>query len=348
MNVTLRRGSPGTGEARPPLAAAPNYLFIEITTACNLRCKQCHMWMSREPAGTLTTEEKLALVDEFAEWAGKGVVVMTGGETFMKADEVLALSRRARQRGLSTAVNTNGTYLRGLNYDALLDEGPRYLVISLDAPTAEVHDWIRGQPGTFDQVVGVIRELVAHRRARGRPTDVKILVNAILCKATLPLVREHIEFVRSLGVDGVMFQALGRTFMNQGHGDSFFDRQRPDDPALVASILDDLIALRERDGFLNTEVRDLRWMGSYFDDPDFTAEPVCGSADRNVMVNMFGEVQLCFGMKGLTGGRALGDVRTSSLRELWTGEQAARARGIMDHCRKNCGMLHCHRREGSA
>ena len=334
------------GQARAARMAAPHYLFLEITTACNLRCKQCHMWMSREPAGTLTTAEKLALIDDFTAWAGTGVVVLTGGEVFMKADEVLALTTRARGHGLSTAVNTNGTYLRRLDFDALLDDGPRYLVVSLDAPTAAIHDWIRGQPGTFADVVGVLRDLVAHRRARDRPTDVKILVNAILCKATLPLARQHVEFVRSLGADGVMFQALGRTFMNQGRGDPFFDRQRPDDPDLVARVLAELVALRVRDPFLNTEVRDLRWMDAYFRDPDFTAEPVCGSADRNIMVNMYGEVQLCFGMKGLTDGRALGDVRTSSLRALWTGDRAARVRGVMDHCRKNCGMLHCHRREG--
>lgn len=347
MNTIAPHRQLPIGDARSAHAAAPQYLFIEITTACNLRCKQCHMWMSREPAGTLTTAEKLALVDDFAAWATTGVVVMTGGETFMKADEVLALSRRARSHGLTTAVNTNGTYLQSLDFDVVLDEGPRYLVISVDAPTAAVHDWIRGQAGTFEHVVRVIRDLVAHRRARGRPSDVKILVNAILCSATLALALEHVEFVRSLGADGIMFQALGRTFMNQGQGDPFFDRQRPNDPVLVARVLGDLVALRERDPFLNTEVRDLRWMESYFRDPDFTAEPVCGSADRNVMVNMYGEVQLCFGMKGLTGGRALGDVRSSTLRALWTGEQAARARGIMDSCRKNCGMLHCHRREGS-
>lgn len=348
MNLLSPRRLLPAGDPRPARAAAPHYLFVEITTACNLRCKQCHMWTSREPAGTLSTAEKLALVDEFAAWARTGVVVMTGGETFMKADEVLALSRRARRHGLTAAVNTNGTYLRELDFDVLLDDGPRYLVVSLDAPDAALHDWIRGQAGTFDHVVGVIRDLVEHRRARGRPSDVKILVNAILCKATLPLALAHVEFVRGLGADGVMFQALGRTFMNQGHGDPFFDRQRPDDLTLVADVLARLVALRERDPFLNTEVRDLRWMESYFRDPDFTAEPVCGSADRNVMVNMFGEVQLCFGMKGLTGGRALGDVRGSTLRALWTGDAAARARGVMDACRKNCGMLHCHRREGSA
>jgi MoaA/NifB/PqqE/SkfB family radical SAM enzyme len=328
------------------LRPAPHYLFVETTTVCNLRCRQCHMWMSEEPSQTLGTDEKLALVDEFGGWASHGVVVLTGGEPFLKTDEVMALSRRARAHGLSVAVNTNGTKIPPALYDELLRDGPKYLVISLDAPDAETHDWIRGRVGTHELVVETIRGLVEARRTRHPSSDVNILINGILCQATLAKALDLVELARALGVDGMMFQALARTFMNQGRGDPFFDRQRPRDMAQVDAVIDDLIALRRRDHFLNTEVRDLEWMKLYFRDPDFIAEPVCGSAQRNMMVNMFGEVQLCFAMKELLGGRHLGTVRSTSLRVMWQGADASEAREIMADCRKNCGMLHCHRREG--
>ena len=328
------------------LRPAPRYLFIETTTVCNLRCRQCHMWMSEESSQTLSTDEKLALIDEFGGWASRGVVVLTGGEPFLKTNEVMALSRRARAHGLSVAVNTNGTMLPPSLYDELLCEGPKYLVISVDAPDAETHDWIRGRVGTHELVVETIRGLVEARRTRHPSSDVNILINGILCQATLAKALGLVEFGRELGVDGVMFQALARTFMNQGRDDPFFDRHRPKDMVQVDAVIDELIALRQRDRFLNTEARDLEWMKLYFRDPDFMAEPVCGSAQRNMMVNMFGEVQLCFAMKELLGGRHLGTVRSTSLRIVWEGAEAAEARGIMAHCRKNCGMLHCHRREG--
>ena len=143
-----------------------------------------------------------------------------------------------------------------------------------------------------------------------------------------------------------MFQALARTFLNRTPGDPAFERERPKDLEEADRALDALIALRRRDGFLTSEVRDLEWTKRYFRDPDFLAEPVCGSAHRNLMVSMAGEVQLCFGMKGLLGGRHLGNVREVSLPEVWHGPAAAEARRVMDACRSNCGMLHCHRREG--
>jgi sulfatase maturation enzyme AslB (radical SAM superfamily) len=328
------------------LRPAPHYLFIETTSACNLRCRQCHMWMSTEPAGTLTTAEKVALVDEFGQWTDHGVVVLTGGEPFLKPDEVLAVSRAARRHGLSVAVNTNGTLIPPDLFDALLREGPHYLVLSIDAPDAQTHDWLRGRAGTWDTIVETIRGLLEARATRYSGSDVKLLVNGILCAPTLPAAGELFAFTRSLGVDGVMFQALARTFMNQGNGDPFFERHRPQDLALVDRVLDELIALRKTDRFLNTEIRDLEWMKHYFRNPDFISEPVCGSAHRNMMVNMYGEIQLCFAMKALLGGEHLGSIRTTTLRAAWEGAIAAQARTVMDSCRKNCGMLHCHRREG--
>ncbi|MBK9032269.1 MAG: radical SAM protein [Myxococcales bacterium] len=243
-------------------------------------------------------------------------------------------------------MNTNGTLIPAELFDTLLREGPHYLVLSVDAPDAATHDWLRGRAGTWSAVVETIRGLVEARESRHPGSDVKILVNGILCARTLPAALEHVAFARSLGVDGVMFQALARTFMNQGLGDPFFDKHRPQDLALVDRVLDELVALRKVDRFLNTEVRDLEWMKLYFRNPDFISEPVCGSAHRNMMVNMYGEIQLCFAMKELLGGAHLGSVRDTTLRAAWHGDAAAQARTVMDACRKNCGMLHCHRREG--
>jgi MoaA/NifB/PqqE/SkfB family radical SAM enzyme len=328
----------------PPLAAAapPRFLFIETTTECNLRCKQCHMWLTREAPGTLTAEEKIALVDELAGWSPGATVVLTGGETMQKKQEFYALSAACRRCGLRAAANTNATLLDELDHERLLVEGPHYLVNSLDSHVREIHDYIRGVPGTFDQVVGVIRRLVANKRALGG-ADVSICVNLIVCDLNYAALREYVAFVEGLGVDGVMFQPLARTFLLAAPKDTFFDRHFPRDVDAFDRVIDELLELRARARILTT-AGDLAWMKLYVRDPDFIGEQVCGSHERNMMVDMRGDVQLCFSMRGLLGGRALGNVRASSLRELWDGEMAARARGIMSSCRQNCGMLNCHRK----
>ena len=140
-----------------------------------------------------------------------------------------------------------------------------------------------------------------------------------------------------------MFQALSRTFLHRGERDVFFEEHFPRVDEFERAV-DTLLALQADGASVVTSANDLGWMKLYARNPDFIGEQVCGSAERNMMVDQRGDVQLCFSMRGLTEGRALGNVRSASLRELWEGETAARAREIMESCRQNCGMLNCHRR----
>ncbi|GIW71174.1 MAG: hypothetical protein KatS3mg102_0716 [Planctomycetota bacterium] len=325
----------------------PNFLFIETTTECNLRCKQCHMWMSREPADSLRTEEKIELVRNFGLWAPSATVVLTGGETMRKRQEFFGLSRACRNAGLRVAANTNGTYIRPCDFDELLESGPHYLVFSLDSHKESVHDWIRGRRGTFRQVTEAIRGLVDRKQRLGAACDVKIMTNTILFDRNVSEIEELVSALTDLGVDGIMFQVLSRTFLFQGRRDVFFERHVPRDLNAFDRAVDRLLALKECGAPIVTPANDLRWMKLYVRNPDFIGEQVCGSGERNMMVDQRGDVQLCFSMRALVGGKALGNVRESSLQEIWESAAAARARSVMSNCRKNCGMLNCHRRIGS-
>ena len=322
----------------------PTFLFIETTTECNLKCRQCHMWLTQEPTGSLTTSEKVSLVDELAGWSPGATVVLTGGETMMKMEEFFALSMASRNGGLSTAANTNATYIEDDLVDRLLTEGPNYLVISLDSHRPEVHDWIRGRKGTHAHVVDAIKSLL-ERRAQAFPTsDVKVMTNTILFDENIEDIANMVNYLVDLGVDGVMFQALSRTFLNRAKSDVFFDRHFPGDVGPFDDAIDTLQALKREGAPIVTSANDLGWMKLYVRNPDFIGEQVCGSGERNMMVDQMGDVQLCFSMRGLMDGQALGNVRNFSLRELWDGSMATTARGIMSGCRQNCGMLNCHRK----
>lgn len=322
--------------------APPQYLFVEITSECNLRCKHCQLWQTTEPAGTLRTSEKLGAVREFASFARRPTVVLTGGETTSKREEFFALTRLCRELGVSSAANTNGTLIGPGVVERLVTEGPRYLVVSLDSHRAEVHDYVRGVPGTFERATGLIRALA--RAASGRADRPRILTNLVVCDLNVSDLREYVVFVRELGADAVLFQMLARTFALRGERDAFFERHLPRDVNAFDAAMDDIVAARAEGLPIETTPADFAWMKRYVRAPDFVGEQVCGSHERNIMLNMHGDVQLCFAMRSLLGGRVLGNVRERSLRSMWEGELAAEARGTMANCRKNCGMLACHRR----
>ena len=325
-----------------PTSGAPQYLFVEVTSECNLRCKQCHLWRTREPATSLSTAEKLALVTDFAGFATRPTVVLTGGEPTSKLEEFFALTKHCRTLGVSCAANTNGTLLDASHVERLLADGPRYLVISLDSHRPDVHDYIRGVRGTFQRATTLIRAVVEGRQ--NRLSDVRVLVNATVMDLNVRELDSLVSFATELGVDGVTFQMLGRTFALSTRRDAFFEKHFPRNLDQFDQAMDALVVGRAAGRLILTSDEDFRWMKLYVRDPDFVGEAVCGSHEKNVMVDMMGNVQLCFAMRSLLGGRDLGNVRERSLAELWASEAASAARGLMQVCRKNCGMLNCHRR----
>jgi MoaA/NifB/PqqE/SkfB family radical SAM enzyme len=326
-------------------AYRPSSLFLEITTECNLRCKQCLLWTTREPPGTLGFAEKSELIRQFAALAKSGMVTFHGGEPLLKPEELFGLVALARSFGLVTSTNTNGTLFEGDLAARMAASGPDYLAFSLDSHRAEVHDWIRGRQGTFAKTTEAIRAAVAAKRnAPGSP--LRIMINAILCRETIGEVEGMTDFASALGVDGLLFQALSSTFANPNDTDPFFEANFPKDLAVVDRALD-FLEERRGAGLLWNSQQDFAWMRRYFRDPAFTSDPVCGAAESNVIVDMLGNVQLCFSMRSKVTGSFLGNVRETSLAEILLGPESSDAKSLMSACRLNCGMLHCNRKGAS-
>jgi radical SAM protein with 4Fe4S-binding SPASM domain len=321
---------------------APKTLFVEITTECNLRCRQCHMWLSQEASDTLNTVEKLGLVKQFAQMAPAGGVVLTGGEPFTKPEEVFALSGLCRALDLLSVVNTNGTTIPEGQIPRLLSEGPRHLVISLDSHRAALHDHVRGVTGSFDTTMRFVDGVLDGRRRVA--TDIRVYLSGIIFDRNIAECTSYIEFARELGVDGVTFQMLDRTFHLQGKVDKFFRRHWFSDPEAAKAAIDEIASRYEADPFLLLDQNDLRSMKAYIDHPLSLPDAVCGAHERNLVVDMHGNVQLCSYMTTLSGGRSLGNVREMPLLDIWNSEFADRMRPLMAACRRSCGMLNCNRK----
>lgn len=324
----------------------PSFLFIEITRECNLTCKQCHMWMSKDDNEcALTTKDKIHLIEEFHNLCPDGTVVFTGGETMKKTPEFFSLSLKCRDLGLHSAANTNATFIENeFIAEKLIRCGPNYIVVSLDSHIEEQHDFLRGKKGTYRKAVDALVLLVKTKRSIDNSNGTRIMVNCIISELNYRDLHTFICFLKALGIGGVTFQIISRTFFNQKETDYVFDELLPKDKAEFKLSMDKIISEFKDDQFVCTSKNDFEWMKIYIENPDFLGEPVCISHEKNMMVDIYGEVQLCFGMRQLLNGKCLGTVRDKSLKELWTSSLASDARLIMAQCRKNCGMLNCHRR----
>jgi MoaA/NifB/PqqE/SkfB family radical SAM enzyme len=301
------------------------------------------MWRTKKEAHALSTQEKSNVIEQFAALNPKGAVVFTGGETYKDSEELFTLCLACRGHGLRTLTNTNGTYISEETAARTIACGPDIVVLSLDSHEERIHDFIRGVPGTFRAVVRSIDRLTKLRQtgAGGGPT---VYISSILCDLTLYSAEDLVEFTRGLGVDGVTFQMLEHTFMLSGNTDCFFEQYWFRNTDRAKATLRELADRYSTDDFVLLSAEDFYWMGVYIDHPQTLPEPICGSHERNVWVDMYGETQLCAFMREIVGGRTLGNVRNNSLGNMLRSEFAQESRGIMDSCARTCGMLNCHRR----
>jgi len=135
---------------------APFLAIWETTQACDLACKHCRA--SAQPLAhpsQLTTAEATNLIDQIAELQVP-LFVFTGGDP-LKRPDIFQLIRHAADRGVHAALTPSATPL--LTRDAIFrmkDSGLSRLAVSLDGSVPEIHDSIRGIPGTWARTLQAI------------------------------------------------------------------------------------------------------------------------------------------------------------------------------------------------
>ncbi len=136
----------------------PRLIFWELTTGCNLHCIHCRASATElSSPDDLPTEQCIALIDQFAEYAPL-ILILSGGEPLYRKD-VLELARHARSKGIKVALATNGTMVTPKLADDIVAAGILRVAMSIDGADAETHDSFRGMPGSFDAMMAGFRLL---------------------------------------------------------------------------------------------------------------------------------------------------------------------------------------------
>jgi radical SAM protein with 4Fe4S-binding SPASM domain len=129
------------------------------TSKCNLHCVHCYSNSDDDdPTGILTTEQARAFINDLAEF-GVPVILLSGGEPLLRKD-ILELASFAKERGIRTALSTNGTLIAAETADKLKDAGFAEVGISLDG-TGAINDRFRGKKGAYEAALQGIRNSVS-------------------------------------------------------------------------------------------------------------------------------------------------------------------------------------------
>ena len=112
----------------------PAIMGWEITRVCNLTCPHCYSAATRKARNELNTAESLEII-EAAKELGIRKIAWTGGEPLLRADLEQLISSAA-ERGIKSAITTNGVLLDRKRARNLKKIGVRVIQISIDGSTA--------------------------------------------------------------------------------------------------------------------------------------------------------------------------------------------------------------------
>lgn len=181
----------------------PWLLTIFPTNVCNLHCKHCWLRGSEgvdaSKVREVPDERLLKFVDEGREMNVRDWIFIGGGEPLLRADVIMEMIAKIVDYGAIGTIQTNGTLLRRTYANQLVDLQWARVNVSLDGPTEEINDDIRG--AGFAAATKNIRYLSALKKERG----VKKPLIGICCaihSGNYDKLEDMVELAHDLGCDG--------------------------------------------------------------------------------------------------------------------------------------------------
>jgi AdoMet-dependent heme synthase len=264
---------------------APFTIAWEVTRACAFACKHCRADAQHSPdPRELTTEEGYQLIDRLGEF-GSPILIFTGGDPMMRRD-LFDLISYASQKGLRCSLTPTATALPTVErLTQAKESGIRRIALSLDAPSAEVHDEFRQVSGSWERTMRILHN--------ANLVGLSVQVNTTVSTFNVELLPEMVPFIQE--VDAVQWSLFflvptGRAQVKymispQGHEDVFnwlygLSQQAPFDIKATAAPMYRRVAIQRKRGEQGSD-QAVTFQGAGFQYADGLHRPTKGVNDGN-------------------------------------------------------------------
>jgi len=320
-------------------------LHFELTYRCNLKCRMCDLWGQGAADPTkieleLSFDEIRRFVDGSRRLGDVQVVVLSGGESLLRADLADIVSYfTTKMPNASVGILTNlssEALLRSRLEEIFKKCRPNlWLGSSIDG-IGEMHDRVRGVPGSYDRMMKTI--------AMVKKDYPKMDVS--LTYTLLPENYRHFlptyELAEKIGCH------YGAQFVVQKEGTDVFRwtrKQLDEISADIDQVIDRLLTEHDAMGrIFRGESADSQWLWTrlfywrilkqYGDRPRRYIKP-CLAGRRYAMLDPWGNVSFCSPHKK----KPVGNIRETDFDALWDGDKARRLRGHIDEGRCDCWLM---------
>lgn len=177
-------------------------VYWNLTDRCNLRCRHCYLHdeltsPSEHPPHELNTHDCLKIVDQCDE-ARAFYVNLLGGELFCRSD-IMVILRYLGEKRFWTKITTNGTLITENIARDLADIGLKGMFLSLEGPSPETNDVIRGK-GAFEKTI----KGISYIRDYGIPFDIQVTIFNTNCDK----IEQIADFCSNLTAERVVFESF--------------------------------------------------------------------------------------------------------------------------------------------
>jgi len=177
----------------------PYHLTLELTYQCNLRCPQCYIDAGPMNGSGFLPVKLLFPRLEFLFKKGLRIIELTGGEPLLHPDFFTILDFCC-VRFPAVVVLTNGTLMTSRDAERFGKYKDKVQVsISLDGPTAAVHDKIRGKAGAYEKTTKAI-QLLAQQ-------GVYVRVSMTVFPETQVYIEDTVELAKRLGAKSFTYSS---------------------------------------------------------------------------------------------------------------------------------------------
>ncbi len=281
-----------------------DYLHLDITSRCNLKCKMCE-WRYKVEQKEMPYEIYKKAIDEGLKLGLRKIVIAATGESLTHRD-FPKMIHYAHDRGLRIEVVTSLSLMSDDIFNAILKINS--LVVSFDGATKDTYEKIR-VGAKFEKTLSNLRRIVDSTK------DMSIRINFVIQKDNFKEVDGIVDLMKDFGVNHISYK-----FTHDTIGNNIPLQLNPEEIKECADRLQkafEKIMMYKMTGNMNIDKSYLEnhkdlYSGLY---KPWIHDIPCYNLWLGTFINPDGLVFPCCDFYNESD--ALGDLRTQSLRGIW-------------------------------
>jgi len=224
---------------------SPFYVQFYISKYCHQRCRMCNIVEANRDLQPFSRERIEPIAENLVK-IGAGVVLLTGGEPFLR-DDIDEIVRVFKEKKLDVRLQTAGLYAKRDKMAACVANGARDINVSIDSLDEELSDYINGKKGTWRDAIRTIAYI-----SRTFPSKGSICaLGCVLSRYNIDEIEVLLSFATKIGwwlsLVPVHITVPDRPMHFRGYDQGF--SCTPDDYDKVKELIDRL-KKKKREGYL--------------------------------------------------------------------------------------------------